>query len=466
MKKVRKDDNKKKRRGRFVRKATNLKYLLYTSRELNQLETVPEIFELLFERLHNTYEHLNFLVALRKRTEASDLLLKHMSSYFEERQEEMIQHVLNYQRRIQKKRKITLLTGKKQIVDRLSKIVANDGDDQAQIGMETILYSLDEAHDLIIVIQGPNRDDDFEMIRILGNIASSSILNKLLQQSLSDQNEELESLQGKLVEAAHKAGMSDIAGSSLHYFGNLMTSVNIETNELRKNSEDHFPDSIFLLFDMLKDREKLNSLVNDEEKIESLNDYVDSCQNKILRHRKEIDQGHVRVADLLETMKRLLAYQTNYIGHVHNENIDLRDLLSLSIRLKSNTLAQNQIEYDLQVDGGLLVRIQKSKMLHVVNSLIENAVEALEGTEGHKRISIRAEVEKGNIVIHFTDTGSGIPESAQIDIFRNGFTTKENQGGFGLHVSANYMTEMSGSLTLEKSSEGETIFKIVLPKVD
>ena len=62
------------------------------------------------------------------------------------------------------------------------------------------------------------------------------------------------------------------------------------------------------------------------------------------------------------------------------------------------------------------------------------------------------------------DNGCGIPSENLLKIFNHGFTTKERGHGFGLHASANSMTEMGGSITVESDGENRgAVFTLKLP---
>ena len=118
--------------------------------------------------------------------------------------------------------------------------------------LEMIHEGLDEDHDLLVLVVGEASRGDMECIRVFVNIAASAIYGRLLEYSLKEKNQDLENLQEKLVEAAHKAGMSDMASSSLHYFGNLLTSLNVELDVIRGSDFKDWPRSLRILFTKFK----------------------------------------------------------------------------------------------------------------------------------------------------------------------------------------------------------------------
>ncbi len=68
------------------------------------------------------------------------------------------------------------------------------------------------------------------------------------------------------------------------------------------------------------------------------------------------------------------------------------------------------------------------------------------------------------VFLRIQDSGKGIPKENIKKIFSHGYTTKEDGQGFGLHGSANYMTEMGGTMWAESEGEGKgAVFVLRFP---
>jgi C4-dicarboxylate-specific signal transduction histidine kinase len=73
-------------------------------------------------------------------------------------------------------------------------------------------------------------------------------------------------------------------------------------------------------------------------------------------------------------------------------------------------------------------------------------------------------IDGDNDFIIVKDNGCGILPDNLVKIFNHGFTTKDKGHGFGLHASANAMTEMGGSITVESEGENKgAAFMVKLP---
>ena len=98
----------------------------------------------------------------------------------------------------------------------------------------------------------------------------------------------------------------------------------------------------------------------------------------------------------------------------------------------------------------------------VIENLIKNALDAIEGTSGKIEISVK-EV-RSHTEIEVVDSGKGIEMKRRKDIFRPGYSTKKRGWGLGLSLSKRIIEGYHGGKIFVKSSKpGEgTTFKIIL----
>jgi len=98
----------------------------------------------------------------------------------------------------------------------------------------------------------------------------------------------------------------------------------------------------------------------------------------------------------------------------------------------------------------------------VIENLIKNALDAIEGTSGKIEISVK-EV-RSRTEIEVADSGKGIEMKRRKDIFRPGYSTKKRGWGLGLSLSKRIIEGYHGGKIFVKSSKpGEgTTFKIIL----
>lgn len=109
-----------------------------------------------------------------------------------------------------------------------------------------------------------------------------------------------------------------------------------------------------------------------------------------------------------------------------------------------------------------LISMSEMEFFRVVSNIVNNAIKAMNG-EG---IIIAKSYEYlGNIIIKIENNGPKIEEYHLKDIFKVGFTTKnnvDNSHGFGLSIVKELVEQYNGKV-LVKSTDATTEFKIVLP---
>ena len=101
----------------------------------------------------------------------------------------------------------------------------------------------------------------------------------------------------------------------------------------------------------------------------------------------------------------------------------------------------------------------------VLSNLIDNAMTALEESDCEKKIEIDVTETKEEYVFSVSNNGPMIPVEVQEHIFKQGFSTKREEGhGMGLFIVQNVLKENSGSISLT-SDENETAFVVRFQKV-
>lgn len=98
----------------------------------------------------------------------------------------------------------------------------------------------------------------------------------------------------------------------------------------------------------------------------------------------------------------------------------------------------------------------------VLNNLIQNALQALEGREGGE-ITLSLEIRQDEAWIAVRDNGPGIPPEVQARMFEFYFTTKRSGTGLGLAISKRLVEQMQGRIFAETQLGQGTVFYVVFP---
>ncbi len=137
------------------------------------------------------------------------------------------------------------------------------------------------------------------------------------------------------------------------------------------------------------------------------------------------------------------------------QRIDLVSLLRKSIDLYSNYEGGNvQFEYS---EKQLFVNGDEQLLNRVFSNIILNAFQSRSEEAVVVEVSLRT--EENQVLIRFTDNGSGIAEELKDKIFAPYFSTKKSGSGLGLAIAKQGIEQSGGEIWFEtKAGEGTTFF--------
>jgi hypothetical protein len=131
---------------------------------------------------------------------------------------------------------------------------------------------------------------------------------------------------------------------------------------------------------------------------------------------------------------------------------------------KAPPLRKN-IKLELVTDEDeILIKINRELFEWVIENLIKNAYEAIEGAEGAIQVNINHAPRREAVFIDVADTGKGITLRKKNDVFRPGYSTKKRGWGLGLSLARRIIQEYHhGKLFVKESQPGKgTTFRIRL----
>ncbi len=130
--------------------------------------------------------------------------------------------------------------------------------------------------------------------------------------------------------------------------------------------------------------------------------------------------------------------------------------------LQSRSSKQVKFKFD-SVDKGIFSKINLQLFSWVIENLIKNAIDAM---EGKGNILLKIKDKDKNVLISISDTGKGIPHHLHHKIFTPGFTTKKRGWGLGLSLAKRIIEDYhNGKIFVHKSVLNKgTTFVISLKK--
>ena len=173
--------------------------------------------------------------------------------------------------------------------------------------------------------------------------------------------------------------------------------------------------------------------------------------------RKIVNQSQ-RTRDLIAN---LLSFAQQSSGEKQQVNLGM--LLQRSVQMRELQRQDQKIRIENLIDADLpTVWGNGHQLFQTFVQIVENALDALEEAGGGL-LRVRAYVQRGEIVVEFSDNGGGVKEPLRV--FDPFYTTKPIGKGTGLGLSAVYgvVQDHQGQITCQNRPEGGAQFVLRLP---
>lgn len=198
--------------------------------------------------------------------------------------------------------------------------------------------------------------------------------------------------------------------------------------------------------------------------ISSLNGWLE-----LLRTRYPEDDLLPDVATDINRLQ-LVAERFSRIGSAPTlQPTDIRQVVEQTY-MYMRTRISKKVEMELKIDlpaesGAAIVQADAPLMAWVVENLIKNAVDAM---NGRGWIGLHLLREGETVILDVTDTGKGIERKRYTQVFRPGYTTKSRGWGLGLSLCKRIVEEYHrGKIFVHQSVVGKgTTFRVVLRCAD
>lgn len=294
------------------------------------------------------------------------------------------------------------------------------------------------------------------------------IVRDISQRKLAEQR--LAFAQQQLLDAAHSAGMAEIATGVLHNIRNILNSVNMASSEIQRISRNSKIAGLCKANELLKaNMGNIVEFFTSDKKGKLLPDYYFKVAVGLEQDMARISKEAGELGGKIDMIKEVINTQQKYakIGS-YSEKLSVQSVVSDAMIVQDASLRKWGVDITTRFHDNLTATVNKSKLLQVITNILKNANEAMRENDllnKPKKLLIESGLlGKSHIYIKFTDNGIGIARENLVRVFNHGFTTKVDGHGFGLHASANAMTEIGGKLEAHSDGEGHgATFTVTIP---
>ncbi|MCI0508394.1 MAG: PAS domain S-box protein [Gammaproteobacteria bacterium] len=169
-----------------------------------------------------------------------------------------------------------------------------------------------------------------------------------------------------------------------------------------------------------------------------------------------------RAAEIIRHLRQLVSKQAP-----QRKKINLNELIVESVKLIRADAKRYHIHVKQELDETVpLIMVDPVQIEQVILNLIRNSVEAIQQANSRMReITIRSMHNNKLVQVEISDTGPGLDEQAQREVFKPFMTTKKGAGmGMGLSISRSIIEAHDGSLWVESVPGHGASFCFTLPR--
>lgn len=185
---------------------------------------------------------------------------------------------------------------------------------------------------------------------------------------------------------------------------------------------------------------------------------------EVRRSLEAISEAGERIARLVHILGDL-----ELLREERFEAVEVPSLVEEALSLVQDRVERQGTQVDVEIGRPLPpVWGSRPRLLQVLYNLLMNALEAMEGQERPKHLSIAASSEGGEVLLSIRDTGRGIPAERLSQVFEPGFSTKVEDGhsrglGLGLFVAYHTLRAHGGEMSLVSQEGSGTLVTLRLP---
>ena len=233
----------------------------------------------------------------------------------------------------------------------------------------------------------------------------------------------------ELLSAQRAAAWSEVARRMAHEIKNPLTPIQLSAERIAKNFHrgENGAGGNGSNGDAAQEHERVASI-------------VDECTATIKRE----------VAGLKEMVDEFSRFAR--LPHARLEATDLNEVVLQAVALYEDRL--NGARMDVRLGSSLPpTMLDAEQMRRVFVNLIDNALEALAGVDGERRVTITTahDSARGVVKVEVTDTGHGILRSDFARLFQPNFSTRERGTGLGLAIVQRIITDHRGRIRADEN---------------
>jgi len=326
-----------------------------------------------------------------------------------------------------------------------------------------------------VLVQGENAWFLLETHDLLARqceVLSASIdeVNSQQREILAAQLES-ERLHEQLVTASRDAGRAEVATGVLHNVGNVLNSVNVSAALIARTLQESKLGNLGKALAMIRENENdLCTFLTSDERGQRLPGYIIKLGEVLAAEQMTLIEELQLMERSIDHIRQIVQMQQSYARSTCVfETIRPAEIMEDALRVNLISFDRHNVKVQREFQEIGLFSLDKHKVLQILINLVSNAKNACKINPLNERCIVARILSLEINGIHtvrlqIADNGTGIKPENLTKIFSNGFTTRKDGHGFGLHSSANAAREMGGTLGVVSDGPGlGAVFTLDIP---
>jgi PAS domain S-box-containing protein len=280
--------------------------------------------------------------------------------------------------------------------------------------------------------------------------------------------QKLEHAHKEVVATTRLAGMAEVATTVLHNVSNVLNSIGVISRTVKNSILTSKVNNLDRVCTLLSENEaSLGTFLTESEQGRKLPEYLE----KLSIHLAEQNEATMVLMDDLikhvQHVKEIISVQQSSAKSSGMTDLcSIQDIINSVVQIVESGASKYRLNISAECEDMPLIIMDRNRVIQVLLNLASNARDSLKESDVAQRM-IRIKARRsadGMLAIAVIDNGVGITAEQQEQIFRHGFTTKEDGHGFGLHGATKMAKALGGTLSFHSEGVGHgATFTLKIP---
>jgi C4-dicarboxylate-specific signal transduction histidine kinase len=269
---------------------------------------------------------------------------------------------------------------------------------------------------------------------------------------------EIEQIHKQLLVTSRFAGMAEVATNVLHNVGNVLNGVNVLASAIVTQLKKSKIAGVSRVAGLLAEhQEDLGRFMTEDAAGKHVPGHLERLGGHLTEEQARLMDKATLLMESVQHVKEIVAMQQNYakVSGVW-ETVTPAEIVEDALKLCGEALTRHEIVLVRDYEDTPPGTLDRHKVLQILFNLIDNAKNAcMEQAGSPRQVTVRIRrLEKQRVRVEVADNGVGIRPEHLRHIFTQGFSTRKDGHGFGLHSGILAAQDMGGSLTVNSAGPG------------